>query len=488
MKNKVFTVTLFLLIISAASVAAQNLPGGIWSSPQSTTTEGRFRSNADDFIRPDAYTNVRFDKWFGMTAFLWEPENYTAVATAGFATKANNIYIGAFYNGNLWAYKTVNNYTERVYDTTPPAGGITGKTYNVYNSINLGGVNTPLNNAAVLIGVANMGFRLTYRTNYQSFNENSIVTGDQLYNNYQMELGYMIPQIAWAMTKNLTANGIKPYLTVDLAFDRNYQKFETAGPDENNITGTKIGRSLNHFDPVFSVGLGGYTLYRKEAFSLSADLDYVLTLNIYDNDYSYIDNGVYKTGNIKGTFSPGINPYIERSFISHLVTPSLSGSWSQDKLSLRFKLNLPLTFSGEDQNSMTMNSASNLIYHGISNSYSTFIFRPDLRLAMRYSIVPNTLALNAGARIQATAITIETRNQKTYNEGENVDTRTVHQDGFGSGFVSRFSLGTTVNLTENFWVEAVTGVSNAYGNSGTIDIFAPGGLFSFGSILVALKF
>ena len=488
MKNRFFTFAL-CLIITAAGAWAQNLPNNIWSSPQSDTTEGRYRSNADNFIRPDQYTGVRFDHWFGMVSFRWD-NDFSPIATAGFATKVNNVYIGAFYAGNFWTGMPVNNYTEEEPDTVP-AGGSAGKVYDVYHSTpSVGGASNPVNNAAVLIGVADMGFRLTYRTNYQLFKKSDMVTGGQLYDSYQTERGYIAPQIAWAMAKDLTKDGIRPYATFDLVFDRDYQKTETAAVDSDGNTGEKIGRSLNHIDPIFSAGLGGYTFYSKDGFRLSADLDYVLTFNIYDNEYSYVDNGEYKTGKIKGTYSPGINPYIEKFYVSNLVTPSLSGQWSRDRLALRFKLNLPLTFNSLDQSSMSLDSSGDLVYNGDSNSTFTFIFRPDVRLALQYKIVPDRLTLNAGARIQATAITLETVRQEHYTLGNRNSAKKAHQDSFGSGFVSRFHIGPTFNFTENAWLEALTGVTNAYGNTGAIEVFGTGenGLFSFGSILVALKF
>ncbi|GBU27553.1 hypothetical protein R84B8_01087 [Treponema sp. R8-4-B8] len=491
MKNKYFIFALLLLMITAVSAWAQNLPANIWTSPQSSTTEGRYRSNADDFIRPDAYTGVKLSKWFGLVSFLWD-DTFSGIATLGFAAKTESVYIGAFYNGNMWANMPVNNYSEEEPNIVPN-GGVAGEVYNVYSNISVGGTTNPVNNASVIIGVADMGFRLTYRTNYQSFQKNNIVTGNQLYNNYQMERGYIAPQIAWAVAKDLSKNGIRPYITVDCVFDRDYQKTETTGPDSAGISGENIGRSLNHIDPSLSAGLGGYTFYNKDGFKGSFDFDYVLTFNFFDNEYSYIDNGEYKTGNIKGTYSPGSNPYLEQSFMSNSLTPSISGSWSKDNLALKFKLNLPFTLTNKEQNSMAQDASGNLVYNGISNATTTFTFRPDIRLAMQYKIVPNRLILNAGARIQATAFTLETINQTNYNNGDKKSTRNIHNDsyiniGSGTQFISRFSIGPTFNFTDNAWVEATTGVTNAYGNSGTIDVFAPGGLFSFGSILVALKF
>jgi len=485
MKIRIFSLALLMSVITVMGMWAQNLPNNIWTSPQSTTTEGRYRSNADDFIRPDSYTGVKFDKWFGLVSFLMD-ENGGPVATAGFATKVKDIYIGAFYNGNLWANMPVNNYTEQEPNPTPN-GGTAGTVYDVYNYISVSGTNNPINNVAVLIGAANMGFRLTYRTNYQFFNKKDIVTGNQLYKNYHDENGYIAPQIAWAMAKDLTKNGIRPYATLDLVFNRDYKKTETSGPDSTGNTGENIVRSLNHFDPSLSMGLGGYTLHNKDGFKLSGDLDYVLTFNFYDNEYSYVDGDVYKTGKIKGTYSPGMFPYVEHSFVSNMLTPSLSGSWSKEKVALKFKLNLPLTLSSEKQNDMGLDSSNNLIYVNANDSTTTFTFRPDLRLAMQYKIIPDKLSLNTGARLQATAITLSTVDRTYYNAGTKTSTQKLHRDSFGTSFVSYFHIGASFNFSENVWTEAATGVSKAYGD-GAIDVFKPGGLLAFGSILVGLKF
>jgi hypothetical protein len=495
MKIKFFAFALVLSIVTIMGTWGQNFPvtpaapgltgTNIWTSPQSSTTEGRYRSNADDFIRPDSYLGVKFEKWFGLVSFLSDDTN-AAIATVGYATKVGSLYIGALYNGNLWTGTPVNNYTET--ELTPaPNGGTTGKVYNVYNQApNAAG--TSVNNVAVLIGVADMGFRLTYRTNFQLFDQNDIVVGTtpgQLYKNYHAEYGYLAPQIAWAMAKDLTPNGVRPYVAVDLIFNRDYQKAETAGGN----SGVNVNRSLNYFNPILSAGLGGYTLYNENGFKFSTDLDYALSMYLYDNEYSYLDGTTYKTLNIKGTNSPGTFPLNERFYMSNLITPSISGSWSKDRLGLKFKFNMVVSLISEDQKGMALDG-NKLVYHNSSDTSFAFTFRPDLRLALQYKMVPDKLTLNAGARIQTTSLSLNTIERENYNMGSKTSTQKIHQDsvnGINENFANRFSLGATFNLTENFWVEATTGVTNTYGN-GAVDVFAPGGLFSFGSILVALRF
>jgi len=483
MKNKL--IFAFLMSIMPVILWAQNLPGGIWTSPQSTATEGRYRSNADDFIRPDTHSGVRFNKWFGMTAFTYD-ESFAPLATMGFATKINALYISAFYSGNLWTGLNSNDYTEELL-SIPPAGGMPGN-YNVYNNISV--VSNAVNNVALLFGYADMGLRITFRTNHQSFSESDIVTGNQYYENYHAEYGYLIPQIAWAFSKDLiSGKGIRPYAALDLEFNRDYQKTKMAGADEYDNTGEFIGRSINYFSPVLSAGLGGFHFYNQNGFRVTADFDFSITAFFYDNEYNYVEDGVYRIGRFNGTNSgTGDVPLEQCSFSSFSATPSLAGSWSNDRLALRFKFNLVMTYSLREATSL-ITEGSELLYNGNCDITSSFSIRPDLRLAMQFKIVPDRLNLNAGARIQASAITLETIDHDYYYYDSRVASmsKTIHRKSFGSSFVSRFHIGPVFYFTDNLWIETNTGVSNAYGDN-AIEIFAAGGLFSFGSILACLKF
>jgi hypothetical protein len=218
-------------------------------------------------------------------------------------------------------------------------------------------------------------------------------------------------------------------------------------------------------------------------------------MNIYNNEYSYEEDGKYKTVKIKGLYSDRGNiNYLEQSFMSNSLTPSLSGQWSKDRLALRFKMNLAFGFTNEKQGAMDLVD-NKLVNEGAKDSINVFTFRPDLRLALQFQAIPNRLTLNAGARIQATAITMRTTDHKYFNDNTEMAglASTIHETpyfdntGTGSSFASRFSIGPTFNFTDNAWLEANTGVTNKWGD-GAVDVFAPGGLFSFGSIMVGLKF
>ena len=490
MKNKL-VLAAFLLTVNLSILQAQGLPAGIWSSPQNITTEGRFRSDADDFIRVDAFTNLNFDNWFGTVSFL-QDNMHRPIATVGFAANARNMYIAAFYSGNFWTSAPVNNPTERQFSADNlPAGTLPNVTYRVFTFINVAPI--PVNNAALLIGFADMGFRLAYRTNHQSFRDSNIVIGtaeQRLYRNFSTAHGYLAPQIAWGMARDLTGNGIRPYVTLDLLFNRHFLRMETAAPDADGNTGERVERSSNYFAPQLTFGLGGFTFFRNDSgFSSSVDFDYELMLRIYNNEFSYLDGNTFRIGQIRGTNIPGGFPLVERSFISNRFIPAISGSWRQDRIALGFRLDLPVTFSIERDAIMGLNPSNELINAGDSRSRTVFSFQPDIRLGLQFALVPDRFTLNAGARIQPTAISLIRVFREVYNTaGDRVHSERIHQNSYDGTFVSRFHIGLNFNFLENIWVETTTGITNAYGNDQAIDIFRPGGLFSFGRIMVGMRF
>jgi hypothetical protein len=463
--------TAALLLTMTGGLWAQliDLPGGGFNSPQSEATQGRIRSMADDALRPDAYRNVKFEKWFGVVSFS---NLFDAKAMLGFATNIGSTYFSTFYRGSFWenipneSYKKVG---------LPFQGGV--KAFPVYDStFDLVGYQ-PNNTIGVLVGVADMGFRLSFNSRYRSFNKDNIGigggTGTDIYKTYQKATGNLHPQLVWSMAKNLTKDGIRPYAGVDLIFANYYEKYEQYDPDTGTTDGEKVVTSKNYIEPRLTVGMGGYTLYNQNGFSLSTDMEYQLHLKLINNEYSYLEGEKYRIQKIKGYNTSG--SLTENSYIYNSLMPALAGSWAKDNLTLRFQLRLPVSLTNEEETEMD-GSTGSLVKDGNYAKTTTFSFAPQLRLAARWVIVPQ-LALNAGGSITALPVTYQ------YIDGDNY---TVEEIMYGS-VQSRLSLGATFNATDKLSFDAVCGVDSV---NNSINVFATGnnGLFYFGNILVSLRF
>jgi hypothetical protein len=467
------------IILSAAAGFAfpQSMPGG-FESPQSISTQGRYRSASDNYIRPDAFNGVSFKSYFLMTSF-----DAANRATIGFATKVNNLYIGVGYIGSFWA-----NYT--VYDSTeirinPWDTGF--KTFPSYTTITPTGAR-PENRIALLFGLPDMGFRITYSTTYESFSEKDFIFDGDYYKSNKAAIGLISPQLAWSLTKDLTPNGIRPWATFDLTFNRNYQRNEEYNSD-GTTSGEQVINSQNNVTPVLNTGLGGYTFYRNESgFRASADLDYTLTITSYKNEYSYFDGTNYKISTIKGLYTG--SALTEASSIQNLITPSVSGQWSGGNLALRFKLNLPVTLTNGKSTGMAINDENplngSLEKHGNDSQSTAIEFAPNLRLAAQWKLLSN-LTLNAGGRITVNTISRTTTKSESYDQGvkqpDSVSLKQIRK-AFGST-ANRLTAGVTFNATNNLTFEASSGVT-----IGGVNVFSSeaDGLLNFTRLLVSLRF
>ncbi|MDR0487557.1 MAG: hypothetical protein LBG91_04850, partial [Treponema sp.] len=179
--KRIFGLTAALLLSAVAGLWAQNTPAGILESPQSTSSQGRYRSTADNFIRTDAYGDVKFDKFFAYTSFY---PGSTSRASLGFATKVGSAYLGLYYGGNFWSGIQPWNSTEVDQDFKDAK-----KTFPTYTTApEYSNANTTTDNRfAVLIGAANMGFRLSYASTYQSFKGEDIYdsTNDTFFKSHE---------------------------------------------------------------------------------------------------------------------------------------------------------------------------------------------------------------------------------------------------------------------------------------------------------------
>jgi hypothetical protein len=303
------------------------------------------------------------------------------------------------------------------------------------------------------------------------------------YKSYAWENGHIIPQIKWAMAKDLISQGIRPYVTVNLDFYQDNLKVDMyISPTDSS--GEYVQNSQNSFTPSFLLGLGGIAFYNENGFKGSADLDYILRFTSYSNDYSYIDGNKAKSKTIDGINNNG--SLSEMSYVYNNIIPSVSGSWSSGNVGLKAKLRVNMEFDNTTNTAMNKKVDGDLEKNGNDQIIDKFALTPRLDLGIQYKIVPNKLTLNAGGRLART-VTLTTTDTKVYGAGNEVKTaaNVNKTTNFGS-MTWRLYAGSMFNFTENVWVEAVTGVNNG------VSVFdtsaGSNGLFNFSSIAFGLKF
>ena len=492
--KKIFglTLALLLLMIAANGLWAQTAttsPTGILESPQSISTQGRYRSNADDFIRSDYYANVKFNTFYAYSSFApfasatSTNTGLTNMAALGFATKLGGAYLAAYYGGNFWSNKSRFNHNDANY---PFNGG--DKTFPSYATPTISTTDVPQNRFALLLGIANMGIRLSYASTHNFFNKDDIVvtgTPNAYYKSYKTAFGVIAPQIEWAMAKDLTEkNGLRPKVGVTLNLSRDYLRSQAYNAVNGTAYDEQITRSNNYVEPHLVINPNGFHVYNKNGFRLTLDLDYELRLRMFSNEYNYTDGGDVKTNKIKG-YNTG-TALSEKSYIDNLLTPSLAGQWSGGNLALRFKLNLPLGFNSEGTTAVTDNNG-NLQKNGTDAKAFDIRFQPNLRLAAQWKALPDKLHLNIGARLDLSNLSRTTTKTSTYIadvKNDNADTKGVTTTLGATR--NAFGLGITFLPTENLIFEACAGITT--GNNNQIRVFAADGIFTFGSILASLKF
>jgi len=496
--KRLFLIALIISVFAGIVFAQMDTPGNAFTSPQSTATAGRLRSNADNFIRPDSYAGINFNKIFTVVSY-----DTTTKANLGFAAKAGSIYIGAYYGGTFWANVPTVSYTES--DETWL--GVNHVTHRSYTALPTFTGSSPSNTLSVLVGISDlMGIRLSFFTDKRYFQDGDFLVGANQYQNYETEDGAIQPQLLWSMAKDLTPIGIKPYAAIDLKFNKDSTrhtsyKYVSASDswiaDDERLDSSDISNIIK-----FNVGLGGVTLVNKDGFKFSADLEYALNVTDYNNDYEYHDTSASDPVNYHWVIVSGFKGYVsggsyyEISASSHTITPSVSGQWSGGPLSLRFKVNfgVPISVNSYTQKSLVYkNNVYQLENNGRDGTQTSVGFSPSINLGAQWKIIP-TLALNLGGKITVSGITTTTNEYSQY--GTNADgvsgvllpytsVKTV-SNSTGANFTNTVSMGVTINATDNLTFEVGSGATstiNVFGNSA-----GDNGLLYFTKLLVALKF
>ena len=498
-----------VLVLIAGKLYAEPLFGT--SSPQGDVTLGKFESDADNYMSVRNYANMDFGKWWSVIsykAYLDSPTpNSSDLVQVGFATRIGGLYAGLSYNGNGWkdlgslrgAGDNINTYTQET---------ISGKTWKVFDIAPqpLLGFYGLRNEAALLLGFADMGLKLYYASNYQSNTQADYAVresgGLKYYKSWQEECGHINPGITWGMSRELLpGRGIKPQVNIDLDLIRDNQaqeEFADASDPQLGTKGKQIIFSNNAFIPGINLGLGGFSLTRVNNFSLDLDLDYGIKMYFYDNEYSYADsNSKYQIKRLQGGRVRNSSQFADIFEIQHALSPSINAGWSGDRLGLALKLGVLMTSYTKtetfkalkpDINGIPLTDGS-IVKHADDDKITEYTLEPAIDLAMQWAIVPSRLFLNAGGKLSVFKIISNTLDRYVYEYGDLDRTKIEVTNTFYSASTNLF-LGLTFNLSPNLELQAALGV----GSNNDINVFnssfsnLTGGFLNFGNILVTLKF
>jgi len=498
------------------------------------------------------YMEVQWYPYAGFEKFYVQAGLSTGKADLGFAAKNSKIYFGVSYAGNIfhqynWSYTEEGTFfpgpasgTDTTLATSPNNKKIKSYTTpaNFASPSVAGGYTRPVDhNIGILIGVANMGFKIGFSSDYQIFEVKEDVRVDYVnYKSYKIEYGNLTPSVKWGMAKDLIENkGIRPAVELSFGFhvdQREVEEYETVtvggvntypikGRDKKITAANGSDGTDNYTVFGLKINLGGFTIVSQDnGFSFSVDLDYSLESKIYgDNQVAYLYNAPGTTYNTyryfkeKGRNYDSTDSTYETDIVNgnHKIEPTLQVQWSSDKVGLGAKLHLPVTIDSDEYTTNTIVSGTNNFYTGLpasgASSYKfrkdssvkevTVGFAPELKLGGQYKLVPDKLNINMGATIGLSKAESTTTETTTIDyAGSTVTTGWIKRNETTKTEVvpasnptsSSFSVGATLFLTKNVILDAWTGVKDAtyfnlFGdNSGTPS------LTYFGGILLMLSF
>jgi hypothetical protein len=488
-KNRKFLIAIAVISMLAAAGGSLYAEPYLFSSPQKYATATQFRSDADKFIDVRRYAGLEFDKFFGAISF--QNSNLAQVGSTnmmqfGAAANFGKVYTALYYGGNALALPP---------DTYREYKG--KKVYSAFPKLVLDSGVLPYNEASVLIGVADMGFRLSFVSTYNSKNLKDFYYGSDpdvsilpVYKSYQGEHGSLNPQIAWGMARELIPDkGLKPHVYIDLDFWRDYEKF-------NDGTGEQIKASNNVFTFGFTAAAGGFSLVNNNGFDLGVDLWYTLNLKGFDNEYSPVAG---KIVSFKGVYSDAetvtdkTDDYYRTEYVKNLLTPYLYASWTGDRVSLSAELGLELGLISDKRTQFDLNGNSP-VKEGFDSSAFAFTFKPVLDLGMQWTVVRDKFYVNVGSEIKILSINSESADIDNYTAGAKVGSTEKEYTNIFDGASTDLRLGVNFNITQNLGVQAVCGIANnnnlsLFGSSLTNGAASQvNGLAVFSQIMATLKF
>jgi len=462
-KSKVMLLGVITALILALPLAAQSYDNAVLgsapalSSNTKTATATIFSTDVDNFINYHKYSGVKFDNWFGFITgepYTVGTNTTTGKLKAGYARNVGSLYLGIFFQGNMFQ-NTSNPNNDKTVTLTPTYDNASQTLTETKQetSYNEGWLNST-NQIEFLIGVAGQGIKLGFveslysNEHESSSSRNETITDHQngrvdyqnVSDEYTKSGGTLKPYLGWGTNIPVSGMNLMPYIDVSMdIFNetlidkyRNYTEFNGIAQDVSTSLGA--GKNTGYLRPVGTVG-AKLDLAKKETVQTTLEVRYKIDTQVYNSDYEatglsgdtvngevswdsgyvnrttrYIDHTQTATS-LKLTIEEKTNISHTGTFIYKVTGEPAEG------FRLGFSAGLPVSyFSGSETQYKDTYSTTNIkynnglsrnttslthtyvdgTYYGWSGEYSTLIAALRLNVGASYKVIPDRFTVNAG--------------------------------------------------------------------------------------------
>jgi len=513
-----------IALILALPLAAQSYDNNVLGSAPALTSNTKaatatiFTTDVDNFINYHKYGSVLKDdnRWFGFITgapYTVGSNSPTGKLSAGYARTLGSVYLGAWYQGNIYQNTSLSGGDKTVtmtstYDDDSRKLAQTTKT----TQYNPGWVNNT-NQIEFLIGVAGQGIKLGFvESLYSNEHEHSTNRDETITNNqdgsidytgvtdeYTASGGTLKPYLGWGTNLAIGGANLMPYIDVSLdifsdTLVDNYRNYSTFnGKKTSETTSVGKGNNTGYLRPVGTVG-AKLDLAKKETIQTTLELKYKIDMKLYSSDY----DATGLSGTVDGDVSwdEGYvnrkSRYIDRTVtstdltlkiaektdISHSVTPiyKITGeptSGFRVGFSAQIPLSYQLTTNNQYSDTYTItdtkynaggvgSTRTTTLAHtpGDNTETSNLSARIDVNLGASYKLIPDRFTINAGIKATPTIFT-HTETKKSANSVGSVTTSTT-VDNLGN------VTNNTVDVTSAAGVDKLEVTNTWAGYSGTL--------------------
>jgi len=491
-------------VAALVAVTAMILAAPVFAQQSNTfkSTVELYKTDVDKATHVHDYTDVKIEKWAGFIGYGGSTNNDPI--QLGFAKNFSSLFLGTWYSGNIvsvsedWDKTATTTYdlNEQIIDDIET----------VTRYLNNANRNYTSNQAAALIGIAGMGFKVGFaeqltkisypnRTITVIENKDGTVshTNGDIYEYYDIE-GSITPSLQWGMKLPVSSITLKPRATFRVGINLNKSTDDLRPVPYTTIDGEVVGqeqinRGGNESGYVApNIIIGSDFVFEKFTLGFNYDIKF----DVYNNKY----DAAGFTGKTKGTVSWSnatsynqtntsiattqttdnavltINEYEKIPVYNNIGLYFITKKEIAEGLNLGFKTGTSLRIDTRtsDAYQLTLNKAETRYNNealsadntrtdtetrtfGTTTDYTRFYMDPYVSVGATYALFPGRFTINAG--IKVTPFTYESIVTRTAVQNGNVQTIKTYN--------SRGDLITdTVTVTNGTQTTDTVGVNNAW--------------------------